>query len=213
MPYFRDLLTADEIREVVGYIKTLSPAFAGAAPQPVRIPARVPADAVSLARGRALYADLGCDSCHGADGRRREKQRDAKHYPVITRDLTAPWTFVGGSDPEQLWLRLTTLSSLSPMPSYAESATPTERWHVVNYVLSLARTPAWQPGGRLDGPGQHVDPMTRGGIPRSRGDVRALPHVDQSHRHLSRRRLLPGRGHARGCLPARCLREPQSHGR
>jgi len=162
MPYFRDLLTADEIREVVGYIKTLSPAFAGAAPQPVRIPARVPADAVSLARGRALYADLGCDSCHGADGRRREKQRDAKHYPVITRDLTAPWTFVGGSDPEQLWLRLTTLSSLSPMPSYAESATPTERWHVVNYVLSLARTPAWQPGGHLDGPGQHVDPMTRG---------------------------------------------------
>src|SRR5216117_1470828 len=124
--------------------------------------ARVPADAVSLARGRALYADLGCDSCHGADGRRREKQRDAKHYLVITRDLTAPWTFVGGSDPEQLWLRLTTLSSLSPMPSYAESATLTERWHVVNYVLSLARTPAWQPGGHLDGPGQHVDPMTRG---------------------------------------------------
>src|SRR2546428_3862686 len=79
MSYFRDLLTADEIREVVGYIKTLSPAFAGAAPQPVRIPSRVPADAVSLARGRALYADLGCDSCHGADGRRREKQRDAKH--------------------------------------------------------------------------------------------------------------------------------------
>ena len=162
MPYFRDLLTPDEIREIVGYLKTLSPAFAGAAPRPVRIPARVPPDATSLARGRALYADLGCDRCHGADGRRREKQRDAKQYPVITRDLTAPWTFAGGSDPEQVWLRLTTLSSVSPMPSYAESATPTDRWHVVNYVLSLARTPAWQTGGRLDGPGQHTDPLTRG---------------------------------------------------
>jgi mono/diheme cytochrome c family protein len=162
MPYFRDLLTTDEIQEVVGHVKTLSPAFAGAAPRPVRIPPRVPADAHSLARGRALYADLGCDSCHGADGRRRETQRDARQYPVITRDLTAPWTFAGGADPEQLWLRLTTLSSSSPMPSYAESATPTDRWHVVNYVLSLARLPAWQPGGRLDGPGQHVDPMTRG---------------------------------------------------
>ncbi len=162
MPYFRDLLTADEIQEVVGYIKTLSPAFAGVAPEPVRIPPRVPANGASLVRGRALYTDLGCDSCHGADGRRREKQRDAKHYPVITRDLTAPWTFAGGRDPEQLWRRLTTLSSLSPMPSYADSASPTDRWHVVNYVLSLARTPAWQPGGRLDGPGQHTDPMTRG---------------------------------------------------
>ena len=162
MPYFRDLLTAEEIRAVVGHVKTLSPAFAGAAPQPVRIPPRVPPDAASLVRGRALFADLGCDSCHGADGRRRETQRDAKQYPVVTRDLTAPWTFAGGPEPEQLWLRLTTLSSLSPMPSYADSVTPIDRWHVVNYVLSLARTPGWQPGGRLDGPGQHADPTTRG---------------------------------------------------
>lgn len=162
MPYFRDLLTPEEIRAVVGHVKTLSPTFAGAAPQPVRIPPRMPPDAASLARGHALYAELGCDSCHGADGRRRETQRDAKQYPVVTRDLTAPWAFAGGRDPEQVWLRLTTLSSLSPMPSYAESITPTDRWHLVNYVLSLARTPAWKPGGRLDGPGQHADPLIRG---------------------------------------------------
>jgi mono/diheme cytochrome c family protein len=36
MPYFRDLLTADEIRDIVGYIKTLSPVFAGQAPRPLR---------------------------------------------------------------------------------------------------------------------------------------------------------------------------------
>jgi mono/diheme cytochrome c family protein len=162
MPYFRDLLTADEIREVVRYVQTLSPVFAGPGPRPVPIPPRVAADARSVARGRALYTDLGCDGCHGADGRRRETQRDAKGYPVVTRDLTAPWTFAGGGDPEQVWRRLTTLSSVSPMPSYAETATPTERWHVVNYVLSLARTPPWRPGGHLDGPGQHPDPVVRG---------------------------------------------------
>src|SRR3989441_10988079 len=127
MPYFRDLLNTDEIRGVVGYIKTLSPAFAGAAPRPVRIPPRVRADAGSLVRGRAVYADLGCDGCHGADGRQRETQRDAKQYPVITRDLTAPWTFAGGSDPEQLWLRLTTLSSLSPRTRRASSSAATSR--------------------------------------------------------------------------------------
>lgn len=162
MPYFRDVLSADEIGEVVRYLKTLSPVFAGAAPQPTRMPSRMPADATSLARGRALYADLGCDRCHGVDGRRREKHRDASGHPVFTRDLTAPWTFSGGSEPEQVWLRLTTMSPVSPMPSYAESISPADRWHVVNYVASLARTPPWQAGGRLDGPGQHPDLLTRG---------------------------------------------------
>jgi mono/diheme cytochrome c family protein len=162
MAYFRDLLTADEIEKIIRYVKTLSPVFADTVPMRVSIPPRGPPDATSLARGRALYTDLGCDRCHGADGRWRETQRDAKGYPVVTRDLTAPWTFAGGSQPEQVWLRLTTMSSLSPMPSYAEAATATERWDVVNYVLSLARTPPWQPGGRLDGPGQHPDPLIRG---------------------------------------------------
>src|SRR4029450_12347717 len=121
MPYFRDVLTADEIREIVRYVKTLSPGFSGGAPQPSRIPPRVPPDTASVARGRALYADLGCDRCHGADGRRREKQHDAKEYPVVTRDLTAPWTFAGGSDPEQVWLRLTTMSAGGPMPWCGET--------------------------------------------------------------------------------------------
>jgi len=48
------------------------------------------------------------------------------------------------------------------MPSFADVMSATDRWHVVNYVLSLARVPAWAPGGRLDGPGQAVDPLVRG---------------------------------------------------
>src|SRR5215831_10257196 len=42
MPYFRDLLTADEIQEIVGYVKTLSPVFANGVPRPVLTPPRVP---------------------------------------------------------------------------------------------------------------------------------------------------------------------------
>jgi mono/diheme cytochrome c family protein len=127
MPYFRDLLTPVEIRAVVAYVKALSPAFAGAAPSAVLVPPRVRPDATSLARGRDLYAAVGCGSCHGSDGRRREWQIDARGYPVITRDLTAPWTFAGASDPVEVWRRLTTLSSLSPMPSFADVATSAER--------------------------------------------------------------------------------------
>jgi mono/diheme cytochrome c family protein len=162
MPYFRDLLTPVEIRALVAYIKGLSSVFAGAASAAIPVPSRVPPDAPSLARGRDLYAAVGCESCHGPDGRRREWQTDARGYPVITRDLTAPWTFAGGSHPADLWRRLTTLSSLSPMPSFADVTTPAERWDLVNYVLSLSRRPPWEPGGRLEGPGQHPDLRTRG---------------------------------------------------
>jgi mono/diheme cytochrome c family protein len=162
MPYFRDLLTPDEIRAVVGYVQGLSAAFSAPAPSPIPVPPRVPPDAASLVRGRDLYAAVGCVSCHGADGRRREMQKDARGYPVITRDLTAPWTFAGGSEPAEIWRRLTTLSSLSPMPSFADVTTPRERWDLVNYVLSVARRPPWEPGGRLEGPGQLADLQTRG---------------------------------------------------
>lgn len=162
MPYFGDLLTPVEIRAVVAYVKGLSAAFSGPAPAAIPVPPRIPPDATSLVRGRDLYAALGCGSCHGPDGWRREWQMDARGYPVITRDLTAPWTFAGGSDPAEVWRRLTTLSSLSPMPSFADVTTPGERWDLVNYVLSLALRPPWEPGGRLDGPGRHVDLRTRG---------------------------------------------------
>jgi mono/diheme cytochrome c family protein len=176
MPYFRDLLTPVEIRAVVAYVKGLSAAFSGPAPSAIPVPPRVPPDATSLARGRDLYAAVGCASCHGADGRLREWQRDARGYPVITRDLTAPWTFAGGSDPTEVWRRLTTLSALSPMPSFAEVTTAGERWDLVNYVLSLARRAPWEPGGRLEGPGHHADPQTRGEYV-VRGEMCGLCHT------------------------------------
>jgi mono/diheme cytochrome c family protein len=161
MPSWHDLLSDGDMREVVAYIKGLSPVFHGPPPEPLVIPPRVPPDAASIARGRDLYVD-GCAECHGLDGRGQATLQDAKGYPVITRDLTAPWTFRGGSQPEQVWLRLTTGMTLSPMPSFADATTPEERWDLVNYVLSRARLPPWEPGGTLDGPGQQADPVKRG---------------------------------------------------
>jgi mono/diheme cytochrome c family protein len=162
MPYFRDILSDADIRAVVDHIKGMSPVFAGSAPAPLSAPPRVAPDAASIARGKALYTAQGCVGCHGTDARGGIQLQDAKGYQVITRDLTAPWTFRGGSGPEQIWLRLTTGLAPGPMPAYADKMTPEERWDVVNYILSLARTPAWEPGGKLDGPGQRTAPVARG---------------------------------------------------
>ncbi len=162
MPYWSDVLDSASIRAVVDYVKSLSPVFQGARAAPLGVAPRVPPSPASVERGRRLFTATGCVACHGADGRARLVLKDAKGYPVIARDLTAPWTFRGGSDPNALWLRLTTGLAPGPMPSYAVAATPGERWHLVNYVVSLARTPPWAPGGKLDGPGQQADHVARG---------------------------------------------------
>ncbi len=161
MPSWRDVLTPDEIRAVVAYVKRFSPSFDGARSEPLNVPPRVPPDTASVSRGRVLYGRW-CSTCHGDDGRARIELPDLKGYPVITRDLTAPWTFAGGSEPQHLWLRLSTGLAPGPMPSFAATTTPQERWDLVNYVLSLARTPPWERGGRLEGAGQAGDLVMRG---------------------------------------------------
>jgi mono/diheme cytochrome c family protein len=52
MPYFRDILSAEEIRAVVAHVRTLSPALSSGSESPsIVIPPRVPPDARSVARG------------------------------------------------------------------------------------------------------------------------------------------------------------------
>jgi len=161
MPGWKDILRPDEIQAVVAHIKGLMPATGGVPPEPLSVSAHVTPDAASRSRGQVLYGRW-CSTCHGDDGRARIELPDLKGYPTITRDLTAPWTFAGGSEPDALWLRLTTGLAPGPMPSFAATTTPDERWDLVNYVLSLARTPPWQPGGRLEGAGQDRDLVRRG---------------------------------------------------
>ena len=162
MPYWSDILSDEEIRAVIETIKGFSAVFDGVPAQPITIPDRVQPDTASIARGKQLYNSVGCAGCHDVDLRGDNTFQDSKGYPVRSRNLTAPWTFRGGSEPAQLWLRLTNGLAPGPMPAHTESMSATERWDVVNYILSEARTPPWEPGGVLDGPGYHADPVKRG---------------------------------------------------
>jgi mono/diheme cytochrome c family protein len=89
MPGFGDLLSEDDIRMLVGVVKSFSLVFNQPAPQPLAIPPRISADQASLARGAQLFTTQGCAGCHGADGRARLTLPDARGYPVVARDLTA----------------------------------------------------------------------------------------------------------------------------
>lgn len=160
MPYFRDILSDSEQRAVVEHVRALMGA-SGPDERPEKVAPRVPPDAASLQRGAALYG-AACASCHGADLRGGSTYDEASGSRVRARDLTAPWTFRGGSSPEQLWLRITTGMTPGPMPEYADSFGPSNRWDVVNYVASQARPPPWEPGGKLAGPGQSSNLLRRG---------------------------------------------------
>jgi mono/diheme cytochrome c family protein len=160
MPYFRDILSEADIRDVVSYVKKFSGVFAANPIHSVEVAARPAADADSVARGEALYRQSGCVECHGTDLRGGKWLQDAKGYPVIARDLTAPWTFRGGADPVQVYLRISTGISPGPMPAYA-MLSGESRWDIVNFLESRYRTPPWITG-KLDGPGQSNDLEQRG---------------------------------------------------
>jgi mono/diheme cytochrome c family protein len=161
MPYFADLLSAEELAAVVQTLKSFSTAFSKAQ-NPIQIPAPLPSSPESLARGKALFVSQGCAGCHGDDGRGGRALDDGSGRKVFARDLTAPWTFRGGSRAEDIWLRLTTGIMPGPMPAYADALSADSRWDLANFVVSLARTPPWEKGGAFGGAGFAADPSRRG---------------------------------------------------
>ena len=152
MPYFAGLLSAEELTAVVQQVKSFSTAFSRPG-RPVDIPSSIPSSPESVARGKALSASQGCATCHGGDVRGGQPFDDGSGHQVFARDLTAPWTFRGGSRADDIWLRLTTGIMPGPMPAYADALSADARWDLANFVVSLARTPPWEKGGSFGGAG------------------------------------------------------------
>jgi mono/diheme cytochrome c family protein len=165
MPGWHDLLSAAEVDAVADYVRSFGPHRAWAAEAATgRILDALAA--ASAERGRAQYVELGCPACHGSagrgDGSSAKELKDVWQQPDLPRDLTAPWTFRGGNSPEALAARIAAGIAGTPMPSYTDVATPQQIADVVAFIRSIARPPAWEPGGSLDGPGAAPDPIRRG---------------------------------------------------
>ena len=175
MPYFADLLSAEELAAVVQEVKSFSTAFSRAR-NPIEIPAPLPSSPESVGRGKALFVSQGCAGCHGDDGRGGRTLNDGSGRKVFARDLTAPWTFRGGSRAEDIWLRLTTGIMPGPMPAYGDALSADSRWDLANFVVSLARTPPWEKSGGFGGAGFAAD-LSRRGDYLTRWEVCGLCHT------------------------------------
>jgi mono/diheme cytochrome c family protein len=141
MPYFADLLTADEIRRLARVVRSFAttPRPPGT---PIDLGVEPPDDDASRARGAALYRDLGCATCHGESGRgdgpSAPALRSSDGARIVPADLTRPWTFKGGHAARDVTMRFVAGIGGTPMPSYLEVATATELWHLAHWVGSRA---------------------------------------------------------------------------
>lgn len=139
-PNFSD----QEASDLAYFVTTFSPDFSspGNAPKPVSLPSAPASTEQSVDLGKKVYAETGCAKCHGTlgrgDGTSAPTLMDDWGHPIRPADLSQPWTFRGGSAREDVFRTLSTGFNGTPMPSFADSLTPEQRWAVTDYIASLS---------------------------------------------------------------------------
>lgn len=148
MPGWADVLSDQQIWDLVAYIK----AFGGLEeeePGPIMdYGKQVTSSAQSIEQGEKLFhEDDRCSECHGEQGKGDAVKglKDDAGFRTWPRNLTKPWTFRASNDPKDIYTRISTGIPGTQMPAFADPVsdkklTIEERWHVANYVNSLAKT-------------------------------------------------------------------------
>lgn len=141
MPSFAHL-TSDEKQQLLSVVKSFFPAFAERQPQAGIVPPPPPPpNAELLARGKEVYAQMQCASCHGESGRGDGPSAltlvDDWGNPIRPNDFTRG-IYKGGSRDEDIYLRFRTGMTGTPMPSYEGLLKDEDIYAVVRYVKSLA---------------------------------------------------------------------------
>lgn len=65
--------------------------------------------------------------------------KDDWDYPTRVPNLTRGWNLKGGDTPEDIVYRFTTGLNGTAMPSFTDSITGEDRWHLANYMASIAK--------------------------------------------------------------------------
>jgi cbb3-type cytochrome c oxidase subunit III len=143
MPGFAKLPERDRWA-LVAYVKTLSRDFAaqrGKTPEVLKIGTPPPGGPVAVEAGRIAFKNAGCTKCHGESGRgdgpRAGKSDDWKK-PIAPPDFTQRFTFIGGTEPTDVYRTMMTGISGTAMPEGDELLDEEDAWKVVYFILSLS---------------------------------------------------------------------------
>ena len=104
----------------------------------------IPSSKESLEKGAQLIVDKKCIECHGVNGRgdgNAFNLKDDWGFPIQPANWHKCWNFRGSRrDPynvKNIFRTFSTGVNGTPMPSFADSTTLEERWHIANFVNSL----------------------------------------------------------------------------
>ena len=135
MPGFEELSEndLDALIEVIRYLAGIDEfgTAIAASPRP---------KAANLEHGKTLYTKLNCISCHGEKG---DGQGDlAPNLKDATGNRIQPanfqvGAFKGGNTPEDVWMRITTGLSGTPMPAFGNNNSPEDIWALTEYILKF----------------------------------------------------------------------------
>jgi hypothetical protein len=147
MPSF-SFLKDNEIKSLVDIVKEFS-GIDNSDVHPIFIPEELPSTDELIALGKTIYAEVGCNMCHGdagkGDGPSSRKLSDSHGYPIVPKNFTSG-VYLGGEKNQDLYLRFVAGMDGTPMPSYGNLADvlgkPKEdenklSWALVHYVKSL----------------------------------------------------------------------------
>jgi DMSO reductase family type II enzyme heme b subunit len=106
----------------------------------------IPSSAESIARGRKVYEANMCTDCHGNAGRGdgpnwNKLAEDSWGNTMVPRNLNNPESFRNGYAPADILKSISRGLMGSPMAAYREAIPIEDRWHLVNYILSLSAPP------------------------------------------------------------------------
>jgi mono/diheme cytochrome c family protein len=104
----------------------------------------IPSSKESLEKGAQLIVDKKCIECHGVNGRgdgNAFNLKDDWGFAIQPANWHKCWNFRGSRrDPynvKNIFRTFSTGVNGTPMPSFADSTTIEERWHIANFVNSL----------------------------------------------------------------------------
>ncbi len=146
MPEWKDVLSEKDRWDLVAYVKSMTDLFqTEKASGEISFGSQVSSSEDSINKGKEAFKKAKCFECHGENGKGDavKKLKDDWGFRVWPRNLTKPWTFRAGSEPKDIFTRVSVGIPGTPMPAFADpksenKLTDEERWNVVNYVKSIA---------------------------------------------------------------------------
>ncbi len=146
MPGWKDLLSEQDTWDVIAHIATF--VELDKPKKQVDYGTQIASSAESIEKGKKLFFEGDrCSECHGKEGKGDgiKSLKDDAGFRTWPRNLTKPWTFRASNDSKDVFTRISTGIPGTQMPSFADPASKKklgveDRWHIANYVASLAKT-------------------------------------------------------------------------